>query len=137
MGISTMPAEVKDQVAQLTEDMNKMMASAEELAEKGDVGGSKFKVTLADEIKEKIKELEDAHPSYTVTLKEEWVCDICGTRTEPVTDKNSEDRFACHFTGKVHLGYAKIRGWAKDIRARQREGDGDKREEKGRDRDGD
>merc|ERR1711972_1151160 len=106
----------------MTQDMNKMMASAEELAEKGDIEGSKFKVTLAEEIKEKIKELEEKHPSYTVTLKEEWVCDVCGTRTEAVTEHNTT-RFQAHFTGKVHLGYAKIREWVKDIRKRQREAD--------------
>ena len=39
-------------------------------------------MVLAEEIKKKIEELKENHPSYTVTLKEEWVCDICGTRTE-------------------------------------------------------
>lgn len=120
--ISTMPQSVKDQIAALEEDMNKMMASAEELAEKGDIEGSKFKVVLAEEIKGKIKELEEKHPSYTVTLKEEWVCDICGTRTEAVTEAN-ETRFAAHFQGKVHLGYAKIREWVKELRKKQRDGE--------------
>eukprot|EP00414_Alexandrium_minutum_P008988 CAMPEP_0113832790 /NCGR_PEP_ID=MMETSP0328-20130328/7564_1 /TAXON_ID=39455 /ORGANISM="Alexandrium minutum" /LENGTH=63 /DNA_ID=CAMNT_0000801021 /DNA_START=12 /DNA_END=200 /DNA_ORIENTATION=- /assembly_acc=CAM_ASM_000350 len=63
-----MPQAVKDQIQQLEGDMNKMMASAEELAEKDDIEGSKFKVVLAEEIKGKIKELEEKHPSYTVTL---------------------------------------------------------------------
>ena len=60
----------------------------------------------------KVTEIEEQYPSYTVTLKEEWVCDICGTRTEAVTEQN-EARFAAHFTGKVHQGYAKIRDWVK------------------------
>lgn len=113
--VSSMPTAVKEQVAQLTADMNKMMAAAEELAEKGDIEGSKFKVVLADEIKKKVTEIEEQYPNYTVTLKEEWVCDICGTRTEAVTEQN-ETRFAAHFTGKVHLGYAKIREWVKTLR---------------------
>mmetsp|Transcript_96348 Transcript_96348/g.267725 ORF Transcript_96348/g.267725 Transcript_96348/m.267725 type:complete len:340 (+) Transcript_96348:72-1091(+) len=120
--INTMPDAVKEQVAELTKDMNKMMASAEDLAEKGDIEGSRFKVELADEIKEKIKDIEDRHPSYTVTLKEEWVCDVCGTRTEAVNEHNTA-RFKAHFTGKVHLGYEKIREWVKKIRARQRDAD--------------
>merc|ERR1719468_1138088 len=62
--ISTMPDAVREQVDALTKDMNKMMASAEELAEKGDIEGSKFKVVLADEIKNKVKELEEKHPAY-------------------------------------------------------------------------
>merc|ERR1719254_298408 len=97
-----------------------MMASAEELAERGDIEGSQFKVTLAEEIKSKVKDIEDKHPSYTVTLREEWVCEVCGTRTEAVTEHNTT-RFQAHFTGKVHLGYAKIREWVKDIRKRQRD----------------
>lgn len=117
--ISTMPDSAKEQMAELTKDMNKMMASAEELAEKGDIEGSKFKVELAEEIKEKLQEIEDKYPSYTVTLKEEWVCDVCGTRTEAVTEHNTS-RFKAHFTGKVHVGYEKIREWASDIRKRQR-----------------
>lgn len=120
--LSSMPDSVKAQVATLTADMNKMMASAEEMAEKGDIEGSQFKVTLAEEMKNKIKELEDEHPNYTVTLREEWVCDVCGTRTEAVTEHNTT-RFAAHFTGKVHLGYAKIREWVKNIRKNMREGD--------------
>mmetsp|Transcript_118886 Transcript_118886/g.296579 ORF Transcript_118886/g.296579 Transcript_118886/m.296579 type:complete len:339 (-) Transcript_118886:78-1094(-) len=120
--ISTMPDSVKEQVEALTQDMNKMMASAEELAEKGDIEGSQFKVTLAEEIKSKVKDIEDKHPSYTVTLREEWVCEVCGTRTEAVTEQNTT-RFQAHFTGKVHLGYAKIREWVKDIRKRQRDAD--------------
>jgi len=120
--ISTMPDNVKEQVDALTQDMNKMMASAEELAEKGDIEGSKFKVTLAEEIKSKVQEIEEKHPAYTVTLREEWVCEVCGTRTEAVTEHNTT-RFQAHFTGKVHLGYAKIRDWVKDIRKRQRDAD--------------
>merc|ERR1719289_809781 len=96
------------------------MASAEELAEKGDIEGSKFKVELADEIKEAIKELEDKFPEYAVTMREEWVCDVCGTRTEAITENNTA-RFKAHFTGKVHVGYEKIREWVKDIRKRQRD----------------
>jgi len=120
--VQTIPANVKEQIVQLEADMNKMMASAEELAESGDIEGSKFKVVLAEEIKNKVKEIEAKHPSYTVTLKEEWVCEVCGTRTEAVTE-NNETRFAAHFQGKVHVGYAKIREWVKELRKKQRDGD--------------
>eukprot|EP00425_Heterocapsa_triquetra_P032261 CAMPEP_0195119334 /NCGR_PEP_ID=MMETSP0448-20130528/119192_1 /TAXON_ID=66468 /ORGANISM="Heterocapsa triquestra, Strain CCMP 448" /LENGTH=328 /DNA_ID=CAMNT_0040156657 /DNA_START=18 /DNA_END=1000 /DNA_ORIENTATION=+ len=131
--INTMPESVKDQVTQLTADMNKMMAAAEELAEKGEIDSSKFKVVLADEIKNKVKELEEAHPTYTVTLKEEWVCDICGTRTDAVTE-NNETRFRAHFTGKVHLGYQKIRDWVKELRKKQRDAEEGKEGKDDRDR---
>lgn len=128
--ISTMPENVRNQVEALTRDMNKMMAAAEELAEKGDIEGSQFKVTLADEMKEKVEELEAEHPSYTVNLREEWVCDVCGTRTEAVTEANTT-RFAAHFSGKVHLGYAKIREWVREIKKRQRVDDHHKMKDDG------
>lgn len=132
--INTMPVSVKEQLDQLNEDVNKMMAAAENLAEKGDIEGSKFKVVLAEEIKNKVKEIEAKHPSYTVTSKEEWVCDVCGTRTEAVTDSN-QTRFAAHFKGKVHLGYAKIRDWVKDLRQKQRDAEGKRGSSRDRDND--
>jgi len=60
--VGGMPPEVKEQLEQLREDMNKMKTAADEAAKSGDEGGSKFKQMLADEIKEKIKELEAKHP---------------------------------------------------------------------------
>lgn len=151
--ISTMPAAVKEQVDQLNQDIDKLMAAAEDLAEKGDIEGSRFKVDLAEEIKTKVKEIEAKHPAYTVNLREEWVCDVCGTRTELITEVNNS-RFAAHFSGKVHLGYAKIREWVKELRKKQRDrevertkrereadekeqnGDRDREKERDRDREG-
>lgn len=121
--VNNMPPSVKEQHEQLIQDMNKLMAAAEEIAESGDVDGSKFKVMLAGEIKDKIKELEDKHiVTYTVTYKGEEVCEICGTRYEANHGTNHA-RYMSHFTGKVHLAYVKIRDWVKKLRAKQREAD--------------
>mmetsp|Transcript_25912 Transcript_25912/g.40429 ORF Transcript_25912/g.40429 Transcript_25912/m.40429 type:complete len:321 (-) Transcript_25912:7-969(-) len=121
---NTMTEEEKDQYNQLKEDMNKMMAAAEVEAEKGNVDGSKFKVMLADEIKEKVQELEEKHiQTFEVTARGEDVCEICGTRYEALTATNHA-RHAAHFTGKVHLGYVKIRDWIAELRKKR---DGDKR----------
>ena len=61
-GFPRRSAEKKEQYDQMKADMDKMMASAEDEAEKGNIDGSKFKVMLADEIKEKIQELEEPLP---------------------------------------------------------------------------
>lgn len=120
---NSMPPTVKEQYDALREDMNKMMAAAELEAEKGNVDGSKFKVMLADEIKEKVNDLEAKYiVTYTVTHRGEDVCDICGTRYEALTATNHA-RHAAHFQGKVHLTYAKIRDWIKDLRRKQRDAD--------------
>jgi len=121
---NNMAPSVKETYEQLKDDMNKMMAAAETEAEKGNVEGSKFKVTLANEIKSKIQELEEKHlVTYTVTHRGEDVCEVCGTRYEALTSTNHA-RHAAHFTGKVHLAYVKIRDWVKSLRERRRDEDG-------------
>jgi hypothetical protein len=57
-----MPAEVKEQLEQLREDLKKMKAAADEALENGDESGSKFKQMLAGDIKEKIDEIEEKYP---------------------------------------------------------------------------
>lgn len=118
---SNMPPSVREQFETLKEDMNKMMAAAEVEAEKGNVDGSKFKVILAHEIKDKMKELEEKYTvTYTVTHRGEEVCEICGTRYEALTATNHA-RHAAHFQGKVHQSYVKIREWIKELRRKQRD----------------
>mmetsp|Transcript_41063 Transcript_41063/g.113109 ORF Transcript_41063/g.113109 Transcript_41063/m.113109 type:complete len:302 (+) Transcript_41063:105-1010(+) len=133
--VNNMPASVKEEYEQLTQDMNKLMAAAEEIAEKGDVEGSKFKVMLAGEIKSKIKELEDRHiVTYTVTHKEEEVCEVCGARYEAAQSTN-HGRYMSHFTGQVHLGYVKIREWMTNLRNKRDKGSRRRRSSsRGRDR---
>mmetsp|Transcript_35697 Transcript_35697/g.83558 ORF Transcript_35697/g.83558 Transcript_35697/m.83558 type:complete len:318 (-) Transcript_35697:35-988(-) len=115
------PPDVKANLDQLNNDLNKLMAAAEQCAESGDIEGSKFKVTLADEIKTKIKEIEDQH-TWEVKVREEEVCEVCGTRFEALAQKN-QARFKAHFTGKVHMAYVKIREWIKELKAKKGEGE--------------
>merc|ERR1719327_667527 len=131
-----MTDEEKEQYNQLKEDMNKMMAAAEVEAEKGNVDGSKFKVMLADEIKEKVQELEEKHiQTFEVTARGEDVCEICGTRYEALTATNHA-RHAAHFQGKVHLGYVKIRDWIAELKKKRgiRGDDRDERRDRRRSR---
>jgi len=56
-----MPPEVQEELRHLREDMAKMTAAAQEASQNGDQEGSEFKQILADEMKEKIEELEEKH----------------------------------------------------------------------------
>lgn len=122
---NNMPPSTKEQFDQLKQDMNKMMAAAENEAEKGNVEGSKFKVMLADEIKEKVKELEEKYiVTYDVTHRGEEVCETCGTRYEALTSTNHA-RYKAHFNGKVHVSYVKIRDWIQELKKNSRKAGGD------------
>merc|ERR1719215_1422044 len=52
---NTMPPSTRETYDALREDMEKMVAGAEDEAEGGNLEGSKFKLMLANELKEKIK----------------------------------------------------------------------------------
>merc|ERR1712007_286989 len=84
--------------------------------------GSKFKCTLAEEIKTKVKDLEEQWPmkTFTVTSRAEEVCKICGTRLEALTASNQQ-RYDAHFKGAVHRTYAKIREWIEKLKETQTE----------------
>jgi len=56
------PPEIEEQLQNLREDLNKMETAAAEAAKSGDESGSKFKLMLAEDMKEKIQELEEKHP---------------------------------------------------------------------------
>lgn len=122
--VNEMTPTIKEEYLGLQKDMDKLMAAAELEAEKGNVDGSKFKVMLAGEIKEKIQELEEKHiVTYTITHKGEEVCEICGARTEASTGTNHA-RYGAHFKGKVHTSYVKIREWIAKIKENIGHGDG-------------
>merc|ERR1711908_53766 len=96
--------------------MEKLVSSAEDEAESGNLEGSKFKLSLANELKEKIKDLEDQYiKTITVTHKGEDICDVCGARFESLTSKNVA-RHQAHFKGNMHLFHVKVRQWIKDIK---------------------
>merc|ERR1712232_183362 len=94
----------------------------------------------------KVKEIEAKHqvpPHWSSAPPENEVCEVCGTRTEAASSTNHA-RYACHFTGKVHVGYMKIRQWLKDLRTKQRDvetqecrrrGDDDRRRRRSRSKD--
>jgi len=117
-----MPQSTELEISRLTKDMNKLMAAAEENAEKGDVDGSKFKVTLAEEIKSKIDELKADYVRPISKYRGEEVCEVCGQRLEAFDPKNPS-RHEAHFTGLVHNSYIKIRDWFKTLKKKPEHSD--------------
>jgi len=124
-----LPQHITDEVERLTKDMNKLMAAAEDIAEKGDVDGSKFKVMLADEINSKIAELKADYARPITKYREEEVCDVCGQRLEAFDPKNTQ-RYDAHFTGIVHVLFMKIQKWYKELD--DKHGGGSSRDKKDR-----
>ncbi|CAK0851585.1 unnamed protein product [Prorocentrum cordatum] len=56
------PPEVEEQLGHLREDMQKLEAAAADMQKLGDDSGARFKLLLAGEVRDKIRELEEKHP---------------------------------------------------------------------------
>jgi len=100
----------KGEIERLNEQGQKLLQEAEELAEAGDIGSSKTKAALAEQVRKKADEWD----AKARIPKSEEVCDICGLRTEAGDDSR---RFT-HLSGKIHLGYERIRNSLTELRAK-------------------
>lgn len=113
-GIETrIPPNLKQTIDRMKEQAEEKMKRAEDLAESGDVAGSKRLVEESSRLKQDIEEIKASH---TVEVAAEEVCDVCGVRCQPgeVAD------FQAHLDGKLHEGYTRIREKAKELREKQR-----------------
>jgi len=103
----------KRQIDLMREECNNMLKEAEELAEKGDVEGSKAKTLVYEEQKKLAAEYEEkAKFPYKVEI-----CEVCGTRNEVGDGVTS----FTHVDGRIHRGFVKIREWIKKLRERTEE----------------
>lgn len=103
----------KREIEKIRENCNTLLNEAEELAEKGDIEGSKTKQAIFEETKRKADEYEVKSKQ---PIKEE-VCEICGLRPE---DGDGMRKFS-HTEGKIHIGFVKVRDWLKRMRLKQDE----------------
>lgn len=123
----------KQEIEKIRERCNTYLKEAEELAEAGNIAGSKEKHALAEETKAKADEWEQ---KCKVPMKEE-VCEICGLRPE---DGDGMRKFA-HTEGKIHIGFVVIREWLTKFREQAAALEGkrgerkDRQEEKKEDKD--
>lgn len=101
----------KAQIDLVLAECKDLLAEAEELAEKGDIKGSKSKTWEYEEAKERAAKYE---AKARETVKED-ICEICGLRNED----NSEGvlKFT-HKEGRAHLGFVKVREWIKKLKER-------------------
>merc|ERR1712203_411076 len=107
------PEKAKEEVERLSRESARLLELAENLAEAGDLEGSREKVQLSEETQKQAQEAE-AKKCRPVLMEE--VCEICGVRTEA----GDEARMSAHLQGKVHLGYMRIRAELKALRDKQR-----------------
>lgn len=142
--VTRIPPNVNQNMVALQEQAEKLMADAEDLAEKGELVSSKEAVRRADELR---KDMEATREKYTFMSVGEEVCEVCGVRCNP----DDQEHYRAHFDGKLHEGYTRVRQTVKDLREklkqtpppkrdeaadreRRRDGGRERAEEKGRDR---
>ncbi|CAH8834400.1 unnamed protein product [Trichobilharzia szidati] len=101
-------SEKKEKIAALTKRINDLVKQAEELGTEGKVDQAQGVLKLCEQLKFERSQLEgDARPGMTQT-KELEVCEICGAfRIKDDAPQRVEE----HLSGKMHLGYAKIRDY--------------------------
>lgn len=104
----------KGEIKKLQEQASLLLNEAEDLAERGNMEGSKLKAEMATEVTKRALEWEEKAKA----ARKDDVCDICGSRMESGDTRVAKFR---HSEGKVHLGYVKIREFLHGLRARIRE----------------
>jgi len=137
---SETPNEVaKVEIGKLQDRAKALIAEAEELAEAGDIAGSRERMSEAEDFKQKALDWEEKAKNPSKTAE---VCHICGLRTDnsDVEAKIGQVTHS-HLQGKTHLGYVKIREWHQKLMDRQKERDreedkGDRRDRRDRRSDG-
>ncbi|CAK0802450.1 unnamed protein product [Prorocentrum cordatum] len=113
-GVETrIPPNLKQTIDRMKEQAEDLMKKAEDLAESGDVAGSKRMVDESGRLKQDIEEIRATH---TVEVAAEEVCDICGVRCQP----GEAADFQAHLDGKLHEGYTRIREKVKELREKVR-----------------
>lgn len=110
----------KREIEKIRENCSALLNEAEELAESGDIEGSKQKQAIYDQTKAKA---DDYEAKSKEPIKEE-VCDVCGLRPE---DGDGMRKFS-HTEGKIHVGFVKVRAWLKVLRDKQEEWDKERQE---------
>lgn len=101
----------KREIEKIRENCNTLLNEAEELAEAGDIEGSKMKQAIFEQTKQKA---DDYEVKSKQPIKEE-VCEVCGLRP----DNGDGSLQFSHTEGKVHIGFQKVREWLTKMRALQ------------------
>ncbi|CAH8664304.1 unnamed protein product [Dicrocoelium dendriticum] len=107
-------SEKKEKIAALTKRINDLIRQAEELGTEGKVDQAQGVLKLCEQLKFERSQLEgDIRPGMTKELE---VCEICGAfRIKDDAPQRVEE----HLSGKMHLGYSKIRDYLRQYSERR------------------
>ncbi|BHF73560.1 Luc7-like protein 3 [Sparganum proliferum] len=104
-------AEKKEKIESITRRINDLVEQAEKLGTEGKVDQAQGVLKLCEQLKFERSQLEgDVRPGVG-QAKELEVCEICGAfRIKDDAPQRVEE----HLSGKMHLGYAKIRDYVRE-----------------------
>lgn len=125
--ITRLPPGMKQKLIDMQEQSEELLGTAEDLAEKGEVGQSKEAVEKSSRLKEDIKDLKEKHSFMSGG---EQVCEVCGVRCNP--DEAAD--YQAHLDGKLHEAYKRIRKTVNELREKVRSEPAIKKDDKDRDR---
>jgi len=95
-----------DKTRQLSEKISSLILQAEQLGEKGEVDEAQKVVKMMEELTEERDRLQQNLDAPSGELRSMEVCDICGCF---LVTNDAQHRLDEHFTGKQHIGFAKIK----------------------------
>ncbi|VEL11164.1 unnamed protein product [Protopolystoma xenopodis] len=103
--------ETREKIEMLTNRINDLLQQAEELGTEGKVDQAQGVLKLCEQLKYERSQLDGGgRPGFGQT-KELEVCEICGAfRIKDDAPQRVEE----HLSGKMHLGYAKIRDYLRE-----------------------
>jgi len=112
----------KKEIAKIRENCDQLLNESEELAQAGDIQGSKDKMAIFEQTKQKA---DDYSVKSMMPIKEE-VCDVCGLRPE---DGDGMRKFS-HTEGKIHTGFVRVREYLKSMTEKQKDHDSKRDEDR-------
>lgn len=127
------PPHVKDNIANMQEQLDQWMKKAEDLAEAGNFAASQEAVATATKLREEVEALRE---KYTFVSGGEEVCEVCGVRCQPdgpdspTTPGSGGGHYQAHFEGKLHESYVRIRKKVRELREKRNEPRRDKARDK-------
>ncbi|XP_044590074.1 luc7-like protein 3 [Cotesia glomerata] len=130
----------EEQIALLTEKINKLVEEAEQSGIQGNVEQAQGLMRLCDQLKEERETLrksnDNSHYNQTAELaaaqeKQMEVCDVCGAF---LIVGDAQQRIDDHLMGKQHVGYARLKTALQEIMAKREKARDEKEQKRDEDR---
>ncbi|XP_078035763.1 luc7-like protein 3 [Augochlora pura] len=130
----------EEQIALLTEKINKLVEEAEQSGIQGNVEQAQGLMRLCDQLKEERETLrksnDNSHYNQTAELaaaqeKQMEVCDVCGAF---LIVGDAQQRIDDHLMGKQHVGYARLKSALQEIMSKREKARDEKEQRREEDR---